>query len=441
MAPISTADLAQRTTNETISSSAKSTNSKPQPETNPKSKSWPFEEFTFPGQQITSDFGYGYGNPAQTTSSPKVQQQPKLFPLALKPSAEWTPETIDDAVEAITTLRESGALLDLVKEHGGAILFRGLPIKTALDYSRVAHAFGFRPHEEVGRPPLRTVLAPNVKTANEGPPELPIWPHNEYGWSTINPAWLTFSALSVPETGGATPIISSIGLAKALEEKAPQFFQSLLEKGVKYVYRYPRQDSVSTVGTSVFSAYGQTIRDGDDEDTIRRKIEAEVRRHSDRFEWHEDGSISVTHIVPSEFALPFHQFRLPVTLDNASFSLRSLDSRQQNLLLLLYATITITNTVVIYQWLTLRCTVIRKHTPTGHTTWFGNLTSAYGRSRHHGATQPPFLGDDGGYHPLPTYGDGSPINTEDLELALSIAEGMQVDVEWEVGDVVLLDVS
>ncbi|KAJ4532159.1 hypothetical protein HRR80_001796 [Exophiala dermatitidis] len=383
MAPISTADLAQRTTNETISSSAKSTNSKPQPETNPKSKSWPFEEFTFPGQQITSDFGYGYGNPAQTTSSPKVQQQPKLFPLALKPSAEWTPETIDDAVEAITTLRESGALLDLVKEHGGAILFRGLPIKTALDYSRVAHAFGFRPHEEVGRPPLRTVLAPNVKTANEGPPELPIWPHNEYGWSTINPAWLTFSALSVPETGGATPIISSIGLAKALEEKAPQFFQSLLEKGVKYVYRYPRQDSVSTVGTSVFSAYGQTIRDGDDEDTIRRKIEAEVRRHSDRFEWHEDGSISVTHIVP----------------------------------------------------------IIRKHTPTGHTTWFGNLTSAYGRSRHHGATQPPFLGDDGGYHPLPTYGDGSPINTEDLELALSIAEGMQVDVEWEVGDVVLLDVS
>ncbi|KAL2395083.1 hypothetical protein ABEF95_001799 [Exophiala dermatitidis] len=381
MAPISTADLAQPTTNETISSSTKSTNSKPQPETNPKSKSWPFEEFTFPGQQLTSDFGYGSENRAQTTSSLKAQQQPKLFPLALKPSAEWTPETIDDAVEAITTLRESGALLDLVKEHGGAILFRGLPIKTALDYSRVAHALGFRPHEEVGRPPLRTVLAPNVKTANEGPPELPIWPHNEYGWSTINPAWLTFSALSVPETGGATPIISSIGLAKALEEKAPEFFQTLLEKGVKYVYRYPRHDSVSTVGTSVFSAYGQTIRDGDDEDTIRRKIEAEVRRHSERFQWHEDGSISVTHIVP----------------------------------------------------------IIRKHIPTGRTTWFGNLTSAYGRSRHHGATQPPFLGDDGGYHPLPTYGDGSPINTEDLELALSIAEGMQVDVEWEVGDVVLLD--
>lgn len=85
--------------------------------------------------------------------------------------------------------------------------------------------------------------------------------------------------------------------------------------------------------------------------------------------------------------------------------------------------------------------VIRQHLETGHVTWFGNLTSAYGRSRHHGATQPPYLGDDGGYHPLPTYGDGEVIETEYLELALSIAEDLQVDVEWKEGDVVLLDVS
>lgn len=67
------------------------------------------------------------------------------------------------------------------------------------------------------------------------------------------------------------------------------------------------------------------------------------------------------------------------------------------------------------------------------------MTSAYGRSRHHGATKPPFRGDDGSYHPLPTYGDGSAIDTEHLELALNIAEDMQVDVEWQKGDLVLLD--
>lgn len=66
------------------------------------------------------------------------------------------------------------------------------------------------------------------------------------------------------------------------------------------MYRYHPKDVVSTVGTSVFSAYGQEIQAEDDTETIRQKIEAEVRRHSNRFEWHEDGSISVTHIVPSK---------------------------------------------------------------------------------------------------------------------------------------------
>jgi hypothetical protein len=69
------------------------------------------------------------------------------------------------------------------------------------------------------------------------------------------------------------------------------------------------------------------------------------------------------------------------------------------------------------------------------------LTSAYGRSRHHGATQPPYLGNDGGYHPLPLYGNGEAIETEYLELALNIAESLQVDVDWQKGDIVIIDVS
>lgn len=32
----------------------------------------------------------------------------------------------------------------------------------------MAHAFGFKVHEEVGRPPNSTVLAKNVETVNEG---------------------------------------------------------------------------------------------------------------------------------------------------------------------------------------------------------------------------------------------------------------------------------
>lgn len=303
------------------------------------------------------------------------------FPAGLQLKPELKPITLAGAVNAIKNLRNTGRLSQLLSAHGGAILFRGLPIATADDYSKVAHAFGFSAHEEVGRPPVRTVLAPNVKTANEGPPELPIWPHNEYGWSTVHPSWLTFSCLQVPPEGGATPLISSLELAKTLEERAPAFVDKLKQKGVRYVYRYGREEVVSTVGATILAAYGKEVRKGDSEEIFREKVEAEVRRHSRRFEWHEDGSLSVTHVVP----------------------------------------------------------IIRKHLETGLTTWFGNLTSAYGRSRHHGATKPPFLGDDGGYHPLPTYGDGEAIDTADLELALDLAEAAQVDLYWEKGDLVLLD--
>lgn len=111
-----------------------------------------FEAFTFEGQQDTASLGLGTND---------------LFPLALKPAGAWNP-TLEESIQAIKQLSESGELFDQVKRHGGAVLIRGLPITTPQDYSEVAHAFGFSAHEEVGRPPIRTVLAKNVKTANEG---------------------------------------------------------------------------------------------------------------------------------------------------------------------------------------------------------------------------------------------------------------------------------
>lgn len=242
------------------------------------------QEVKIEGQQDTKDLGYPNND---------------LFPLVLQLDRDWKPTT-SEAARHLSSLWHSSNLSQAVQQHGGALLIRGLPIDTAEDYSLIAHAFGFAAHEEVGRPPVRTILAKNVKTANEGPPDLPIWPHNEYGWSTHNPAWLTFAALKVPESGGATPIISSIGLWSRLSNEAPEFVRQLLAKGVRYVYRYGREQVTSTTGASIFAAYGQHVLEGDSEHTVRQKVEAEVKRHSDIFEWHEDGSLSVTHVVPSK---------------------------------------------------------------------------------------------------------------------------------------------
>lgn len=111
-----------------------------------------FESFTFEGQQDTAQLGLGHSAP---------------FPLALKPVQGWKP-TLQESIEELRRLSQSGAIFEQVRKHGGAVLIRGIPIKTPQDYSEVAHAFGFPAHEEVGRPPIRTELAKNIKTANEG---------------------------------------------------------------------------------------------------------------------------------------------------------------------------------------------------------------------------------------------------------------------------------
>lgn len=109
-----------------------------------------FEAFKVPGQQDTAKFGLSWSS---------------SFPLGLKANKTLT---LTESIEAVQRFTWSGDLIKLIGQHGGAALIRGLPIKPPDDYSKVAHAFGFRPHVEVGRPPLRTLLAPNVKTANEG---------------------------------------------------------------------------------------------------------------------------------------------------------------------------------------------------------------------------------------------------------------------------------
>lgn len=205
----------------------------------------------------------------------------------------------------------------------------------------------------------------------------------------------------LPDSGGETPIISSIGLAAKIKQQAPDFYNKALTQGIKYVYRYGAEEVASTTGTSVFGAYGQHVLPCEDEKTARGKIEAEVRRHSNEFEWNDDGSLTVMHRTPCK-----HYIRL--------------------------------NSVLSAEGVLL---VIRIHNPTRLPTWFGNVTSAWGRSKHHGATEHPFRGDDGSYHPPPEYGTGEQVETEYLDLALSLAESSQVLLKWEKGDLVLIDVS
>jgi hypothetical protein len=120
------------------------------------------------------------------------------FPLSLKTSRAES--SLDDIIAEVQNLTASGQIRHILDQHG-AIYFQDLGIENPEEFSKFAHAFGFVPHEDIGNPVRRTILAPNVATANEGPNTMPVYPHNEFGLSPHYPAYVFFYCVSPPETG------------------------------------------------------------------------------------------------------------------------------------------------------------------------------------------------------------------------------------------------
>ena len=135
-------------------------------------------------------------SPAVELQAPYPEET--AFPLSL------TPIVMDidrgKIISGIREVAETGAIRKLLNTHG-AIYFQNLGLKDADEFSKFTHAFGWVPHEDIGNPVRRTVLAKNVATANEGPNTKPVYPHNEFGLSPHYPAYVFFYCISPPETG------------------------------------------------------------------------------------------------------------------------------------------------------------------------------------------------------------------------------------------------
>ena len=138
--------------------------------------------------------------------------QDTVIPLALRPIS-GSNLSLDAAVSAVESLQKEhdGYLTKKLATHG-ALLFRGLPIHSADDFSRFAHAFGYSPHEIIGIVVDRPLLAPNVAPANEAPKEVLIYNHNESPQVPHAPEYVFFYAHKAPAkgTGGESAISSSL---------------------------------------------------------------------------------------------------------------------------------------------------------------------------------------------------------------------------------------
>ena len=150
--------------------------------------------------EAQSSLGFpGASTEAAFQRSARIGKNPVVFPGIITPLGSGVFHKNLESIGA--TSRDE--IVGLLQKHGGALLLRGFGLSSAQDFSDIVHALGLgpHPHQEVGRPPRRTVLAKGVSTANEGPSDSPIWVHNEYGWSTIYPSYVLFFALRAPDIG------------------------------------------------------------------------------------------------------------------------------------------------------------------------------------------------------------------------------------------------
>ncbi|KAJ5787626.1 hypothetical protein N7457_002616 [Penicillium paradoxum] len=227
--------------------------------------------------------------------------QNTVIPLALRPTKTNAKATLEAVVETIKSLQEKDGILTKKLARHGTLLFRNLPIYNAEDFSKFAHAFGYKPHEIIGIVVDRPLLAPNVAPANEAPKEVLIYNHNESPQVPHAPEYIFFYGHRAPAKGGESPIASSLELFNRAQQEIPEFIAELAEKGIlsRVTYRVEQQYEG---GSTLRQAFGKEILDGDDEETKRRKIEAQIARYGrgehTTWEWTDDGLI-LTHRLPA----------------------------------------------------------------------------------------------------------------------------------------------
>jgi Taurine catabolism dioxygenase TauD, TfdA family len=126
-------------------------------------------------------------------------------------------------------------LLERLSRHG-AILFRGLPVHSDMDFDSVIQSFGLKnfTYAESLSNAVRRNRTERVFTANEAPAAVSIFLHHEMAQTPIYPSKLFFFCEQAAERGGATPLCRSDVLLEELRKRAPGFVADCAEKGVRY---------------------------------------------------------------------------------------------------------------------------------------------------------------------------------------------------------------
>ncbi|KAF2682277.1 Clavaminate synthase-like protein [Lentithecium fluviatile CBS 122367] len=324
---------------------------------------------------------------APAVDLPEPYPPKTTFPISLIPSRPTT--SLSVLLSEIRRITSTGEIRRLLNNHG-AIYFQKLDLASSDEFSQFAHAFGFVPHEGNANRIPRTTVAPNVSIADEGPNAEPVYPHNESELGLHYPAYVFLYSASAPETGGETPINSSIVLCHQLKARHPEFIEQLEKRGLRHevIYAGSTRTPTGSLETSVLQVFGQYVLEADDTEAVRAKIEKEIKRSSTAtFEWVNQSA------------------------ENPLGDLRT--------------------------WRVLPA--IRPHPRTGLPAFFNNAVSWFLKAVDAGTVDPPHVDRYGQYRLPAYYGDGSLIPREYFESAVQFIRETRAAVRWEKGNVLLLD--
>ncbi len=222
----------------------------------------------------------------QQTTVEQQQQYDELFPLV------YACETAEAELAQVHTwiVQNKTLLLQQLTEHG-AILFRGLPVNSDLDFDSFIQGFGLKnfTYAESLSNAVRRNRTERVFTANEAPADVSIYLHHEMAQTPIYPSKLFFYCEQAAESGGATPLCRSDILLQELRKRAAEFVKACEEKGVRYSNVMPgNDDPESGQGRS----WRSTLSTED-----RSTAEDKLRKLGYDWQWLDHDSLRVTTAV------------------------------------------------------------------------------------------------------------------------------------------------
>ncbi len=209
------------------------------------------------------------------------------------------PHIIEDSGSLAKYLGENKRAIDDTLAETGAVLFRGFDVPDAFRLDEAVQAYGEDnfPYLESLSNAVRVNVTERVFTANEAPPTTSIYLHHEMAQTPIYPSKLFFYCEIPAETGGETPICRSDLLLERLESVNQPFVEALAEKGVTYTNVMPGSDDA---GSGQGRSWPNTLRAA-----TREQAEARLQALGYRWEWKDDGALSVTSpVLPAVRDLP-----------------------------------------------------------------------------------------------------------------------------------------